>query len=243
MKLIEKKCPNCGAALEFNESDKSCKCEYCHRSFEIERDQSVDVSDIAEQFNLNELKTPMKIFASFMIGNYIISAIITIIAFVAIGFIAYSISKNFNGGNTYYNNVEQFSNEDYGNFDDKAFSTIHKNDDNLDDYSLEMNVKREKVYLLYNEKDKKNIIYTVYKASYSNFPDKNKVFVYVPIKYENLKNNNSFLIFQLDNGKVEAPEFYLNEEKTEFTYGYSDIESFEKDVINKIGSNYKVTKK
>ena len=40
MKIIEKKCPNCGAGLEFNENDKSCRCEYCKRSFEIERENS-----------------------------------------------------------------------------------------------------------------------------------------------------------------------------------------------------------
>ena len=47
MKLIEKKCPNCGGSLEFSETDKSCKCEYCHRAFEIERAEKLDVNDIA----------------------------------------------------------------------------------------------------------------------------------------------------------------------------------------------------
>ena len=34
MKLIEKKCPNCGANLEFKDTDKSCKCSHCGSSFE-----------------------------------------------------------------------------------------------------------------------------------------------------------------------------------------------------------------
>ena len=38
MRLVEKKCPNCGANLSFGENEKSCKCEYCKREFEIERD-------------------------------------------------------------------------------------------------------------------------------------------------------------------------------------------------------------
>ena len=29
MRLIEKKCPNCGADLEFKDNDKSCKCSHC----------------------------------------------------------------------------------------------------------------------------------------------------------------------------------------------------------------------
>lgn len=42
MKLIEKKCPNCGASLEFNDNDRSCKCVYCKRGFEIVRDSEND---------------------------------------------------------------------------------------------------------------------------------------------------------------------------------------------------------
>ena len=52
MRIIEKKCPNCGAALEFNETDKSCKCNYCKRSFEIERD-----SDAPMEFEIVDNKT------------------------------------------------------------------------------------------------------------------------------------------------------------------------------------------
>ena len=37
MRLIEKKCPNCGAELTFGFEDKETKCEYCGKSFEIER--------------------------------------------------------------------------------------------------------------------------------------------------------------------------------------------------------------
>lgn len=40
MKLIEKECPNCGASLSFTKEDTSCKCEYCKREFEIERDEN-----------------------------------------------------------------------------------------------------------------------------------------------------------------------------------------------------------
>ena len=56
MRLVEKKCPNCGADLEFDENAKSCKCNYCKRSFEIER----DLNDV-EKFNLiyDKIQQPM----------------------------------------------------------------------------------------------------------------------------------------------------------------------------------------
>ncbi|MBQ6497605.1 MAG: hypothetical protein IJI58_02690 [Bacilli bacterium] len=241
MKLIEKKCPNCGGSLEFSETAKSCKCEYCHRAFEIERDEKVDVSDLAEQFNLSELKAPLKAVSTMFIGSRIVFAIIFIFVIAMFIFIGSQIYTDVNGG-SYYSDVEQFDNDDYGDFDHKAYMTISENDDNLNDFSLELNVKRQKVYLIYDKKGKTNTIYVVYKAGYKKNFDKNRTFIYVPIKYEKLKRGTS-LVFQLDNGKVEAPEYYLTEDKSEFTYGYNDIETFENEVIKPLEKKYQVTKK
>lgn len=59
MKLIEKKCPNCGASLSFNDNDNSCICEYCKRIFEIERETNSKnnrgIDEMAE-YNLTELE-------------------------------------------------------------------------------------------------------------------------------------------------------------------------------------------
>ena len=33
MKLVEKKCPSCGAQLEFEPEDVKVKCEYCGHIF------------------------------------------------------------------------------------------------------------------------------------------------------------------------------------------------------------------
>ena len=85
MNLIEKKCPNCGANLEFNENDKSCKCQYCHREFEIKRD-----SNNYNEFSLittelaNEIQK--EVLNSFKINKYIQKIFFTIffIAFITI---------------------------------------------------------------------------------------------------------------------------------------------------------------
>ena len=60
MELIEKKCPNCGASLEFGDNDKSCTCNYCHRSFIIEKNTTLDVENLADQFDLKELEKNME---------------------------------------------------------------------------------------------------------------------------------------------------------------------------------------
>ena len=85
MRLIEKECPNCGASVKFNENDRSCKCEYCHREFEIERDKEDEKKHFdPRNYTLTELKTPMKaIFGSFAIAGITMS-LIGIIIFLAV---------------------------------------------------------------------------------------------------------------------------------------------------------------
>lgn len=84
MRLIEKECPNCGAGLKFNENDKSCKCEYCHREFEIERDKEDKKRFDPRNYKLTELNAPMKaIFGSFAI-TWVIMSIIGVITFLAV---------------------------------------------------------------------------------------------------------------------------------------------------------------
>ena len=80
MKLIEKKCPNCGAGLEFDDEAKTCKCQYCKRSFAIERDvDDVDKINLIYDKMHEPFKTMMMIpiIAAFVI----ISIIILIITF------------------------------------------------------------------------------------------------------------------------------------------------------------------
>lgn len=240
MELIEKKCPNCGGSLEFSETAKSCKCEYCHRAFEIERDEKLDINNIAEQFNLSELQAPLKVAKKAFIGSYIVAGIIGIMGIVMFIIIGSQILGAFTGGSL-YTDVTQFNNEDYGDFDNKAPFVIRENDDNLNDFNLDSQ-KRQKTYLIYDKKGKTNTIYVVYKVGYKKTFEKNRVFIYVPIKYEDLRKGSS-IVFQLDNGKIEAPEYYLTEDKSEFTYGYEDIETFENEVIKPLESKYQVSQK
>ena len=52
MKLVEKKCPNCGGDLKFGIDDKETKCEYCNKAYEIEREND----DEEEMFNADNYK-------------------------------------------------------------------------------------------------------------------------------------------------------------------------------------------
>ena len=48
MKIVEKKCPNCGGNLDFKVGERDVKCESCRRKFAIEYD-GVDFSQLTEQ--------------------------------------------------------------------------------------------------------------------------------------------------------------------------------------------------
>ena len=54
MKIIEKKCPNCGANLDFKVGERDITCKSCRRKFAVQYD-GVDFSQLSEQA-LNALK-------------------------------------------------------------------------------------------------------------------------------------------------------------------------------------------
>ena len=47
MKIIEKKCPNCGGNLDFKVGERDVRCESCRRKFAVEYD--ADTSDLSEK--------------------------------------------------------------------------------------------------------------------------------------------------------------------------------------------------
>lgn len=72
MKLVEKKCPNCGANLSFEKTDKEVTCKYCETSFEIERE--FDLNDfIEDNLNSNDFILHRKMIRTFSKGIIIFS--------------------------------------------------------------------------------------------------------------------------------------------------------------------------
>ena len=241
MKLIEKKCPNCGASLEFSDTDKSCKCTYCHRAFEIERDQDVsDQKDLEQQFTLNEISNGFT-FVPIMFG------FVFVIATAIIGMAIYGAVQGQNStldetsqGDGLFSDISELSNRDYEDIDFDAGMTI-KNGEGPDYYTIDGSKLREKVYVAY--KTNSNYIVSVYKVNYYKFPYKDQHYtVYVPIVYENI-NKNQF-VDKFANPQIKATEFYFNDEKTSYTYGYGSIDDIYSNVIKPLEEQgYKITEK
>lgn len=249
MNLIEKKCPNCGAGLEFSDSDKSTKCAYCKRSFEIERDTSK--SDLIDQFDLKPIKA-VSIFSSIMFFIMFI--------FVA-GFIATVAYQVFNSSHNSNSSSEKKTTDSF--FDDEKLITDVKDLSNSQISSIEHSSKmkisysgegvndvnhsyersgeprREKMYVAY--KKDSNFIIIIYRAIYHDFfHQENSYTVYVPVVFENV---NSDVIFSMGSGEVKAPEYYFNSEKTSYTYGYGSFDEAYNGVVKPLENEYKITEK
>ena len=103
-------------------------------------------------------------------------------------------------------------------------------------------LKREKVYIV--SKEKKNYLISIYKAVYEKFMNNDeKYIVYIPVKYRNVKNKNNSIAFSLDNGEIVGDKYFFDEEQTEYTYGYSNLDDLYNKIIKQYESNYKITEK
>lgn len=261
MKLIEKKCPNCGANLEFSENDKNCTCSYCHRSFEIERDQN-DLNEyilniISSEDAKKIAKTGLNIFATTSIMSIIVSIFIFIIAIGLFGFIFFSAFKEMNKKEEKekvevknpVTDISQLNNTDLKLFSDSSYSFMSVKGENSNKYSYHDEDHEVYKYVLAS-KDKKNYLYVVSEVLYINFFNtKDKMTVYIPVRYENVVNNMDYFddsYKEIINSKmVDAPKYYLNKEKSSYiSGGYSKYDSFVKDKIEPLKNDgYKITEK
>jgi len=105
MRLVEKKCPNCGGELKFSFEDKETTCEFCGRSFEIERDEKI-ADDKEEMFNADNyaLTEEAKKVAGVVLGSFAAMQVIPIIviAIFIIGIVTFGIfsAKSHNSSST-----------------------------------------------------------------------------------------------------------------------------------------------
>ena len=245
MKLIEKKCPNCGAGLEFNENDKSCKCSHCGSSYEIEREKNDDY--LFDQYNLK----PVAIASAFSVVSFI-PIFLIVVAFI--GIVGWHVIFGTNDRKTeptniekeetektkYISNISELSNMELQSLNQQATSLITSSvggESNTNhSYKAAENPTKEKMFLA--TKKSGNKIIAIYKTLFHDlFHQENVYTVYTPVVFNNIKNN----IISISNGKIEAPEFYFNAEKTSYTYGYASIEETITNVVEPLKGEYKIT--
>ena len=247
MRLIEKACPNCGAPVSFTKEDTTCKCEYCKREFEIERD--TEKKKLDDQFILNELKTPFKIFSYITFGSFISHAVVVFVTFIIIIIVAFNLIKGLSDSNSMFNrnayyveNVNDLSSSDYSTLDINSSIAINKATmGNTNGFVNKGSFKREKLYII--SKKKRNYIIPVYKATYSYYSNSDiKYDVYMAVIYKNVRSKNNSIAYTLDDPEVVDTIYNFNEGG--YTYGYDSIESLYNDIIKYYEEkNFKIVEK
>lgn len=100
MKFVEKKCPNCGAGLKFDDNATSVVCEYCSKTYYIQRDEKkyarLDASHKANAYKfVDEVGKPIvKAFATAHIVMSIVPIIIFVVAATGIGITIFSLARS-----------------------------------------------------------------------------------------------------------------------------------------------------
>ncbi len=282
MKLIEKKCPNCGASLEFGDNDKSCKCTYCHRAFEIERDKSIESDDISEQFNLtaykekikkakeifesdeyketlkeaqklsNEMLSDMEPFGFKIIKWFLITIFFVgfISFFVLTGSRVYKSTKenyikkysevNKSNDNTdLIENTDELTNRQIEKINDEArgeIPTHGKGENSIKHSYLRETPEREKLYVAYKENN--NVLVVVFKTVFYDFYHKeDRHTIYIPVVYNNVDKE----LKELVNAKIDASEYFFNDDNSCYYYGYSTFEEVYTYVIEPLKKEYKIS--
>ena len=225
MRLVEKKCPNCGGELKFNINDKDTTCEYCNKSYEIEREND----DKEELFNADNYRVTLsaeqkKKAQAVLFGFAAVQIVpVMIFAFFIILIIGGSMIFGFTHDNNRIDNVDKIEKKlgekDSGfilNFSDlteKDLSEIHTstlstlNDAlNLHATFLYSHSDYEYVgmYLLLNNTG--NTLYDVYKIAFK--VDGEDKYYFSAIRYNNVKKVDDKLVVNLDGTEISPFSTY-----------------------------------
>ena len=254
MRLVEKKCPNCKAALKFNDGDTVVKCEYCGSTYHIEKDEkkalnvNVDSAQFDRAFKLvGDVAKPM-------IGAFAVSQIIGVVVFVIIFAFAIFIGSNA---------IKQMNSND-GVFSSNTNTTTEVNEltkiSQIDEDSLNIyydesikklnSIKtssscerqgdwtRVGLYLLSPKKVGFVDLYDVYKATYKY--EGTTVVLYAAVEYSDLELSDEGVVVDNFSGYLRAPMYSFNSAYT-YAYGYDSLEQLYNKLIRSEINNYNVS--
>lgn len=255
MKLVQKKCPNCGAPLSFNEKDKEVTCEYCKQKFIIEKDETSTFDTVDFRFRVakyyeDKAKNNNKRFSRIWTGFLIVGVII--LFFVCN---CEQITKNFKrelGLNSSSNSTVKKVNSvaNISQIDQKSLELFHK--------ETVKKLERENVYVpsstkegnweyvgmyLLNSKEEKvldyNILYDIYKKKY--IVDGTTIVTYAGVRYKDLELSDDGIVLTTFNGYSVNPIRYLPNRRSYFIQGYESVEEFYNKVLREKTGEYTIT--
>lgn len=248
MKFVEKKCPNCGAGLKFDDGATSVVCEYCNQTFYIQRDEKkyarVDSAHISDAYRfVDEVGKPI---AEAIFRTHKVMAIVPIIIFLiaafGIGISIFSFSKEMEKPSIieqHENNWEEKIEQQYqearkkmvtklSQIDQTSLETFYDNavleldnyDGNNSKYKISSDWKAYGAYLLVGKESNSNYLYVVCKHTYKHRKNGKEITLYGAVKFDSLKLTDAGIVNNDFDGWTEAPSVDLDGDKFEWAYGY-----------------------
>ncbi len=227
MKIIEKKCPNCGAQLSFDGEDTEAKCNYCGQEFIIEKDIKDTTKKMSEELLASHIKLQKKmtkgVFAAqkvFFIFFFIIFVSIFVITF-----------KNV------YSQISGSPSVKIEQIDEDTLNMIHSSTlDELKQWSgLPSSYTKSDFesigFYLY-----KDTFYTkisdVYKITYTNKKTNKTTDVYTCVTYRDVKNKDGKVTMNYD-GSVTSNTMTLDDSMFDIVHGYRSVEElYTKEILS-----------
>ncbi len=220
MKIIEKKCPNCGAKLNFDSEDTETKCNYCGQEFIIENDHKEKENPIAGDFTLQK-----KLLKTFGVTHLFVSGFIILVAVIIFAFVFFSIFKQISGNKIDISLVE---NDTLEMINSSSIDFLTKM--NSFNTFQNINVKYEPVGIYLYEDSFGNNIVDVIKCTYNVSGEEN--IVYGVVKYRNVKIKDDTVTLNY-NGTVDNNTILLNDNIMTTAFGYRTLEEvYNKAVLN-----------
>lgn len=264
MKLVEKKCPGCGAGLKFNENDTSVTCEYCNKTLHIQRDEkkmsTLDEAHIDEAFKfVNEVGIPLfKSVAKINMVVFIVPIIFFVIIAIAIfsTFSSFEKDNSFSGSSSifegfdkdedkddtkYLSKISEIDGVSMSTFHDNSISVLNRGIEHLKTYEKVTDWESCGVYLLISKEDKsENLLYDIFKKSYKNSKTGETLEMYAAVKYDGLELTEENIIATDYYGVAADPMYYIDKDNNEFVRGYVGNDKIYNQLIRSQSSKYTI---
>ena len=266
MKLVEKKCPSCGAGLKFDDNATNVVCEYCNQTFYIQKDErkyaKLDSAHLGDAYKfVDEVGKPIvKGLAVAHIAVMIVPFIFFLLVFIGIFTI---VHKSFNQNDESLQNVHERLDEGFNVPDEiikeNNIKYVTKLSD-IDSVSLETFYDKSKSklnhmnnmdynvgewspvgsYLLVSKDEKNNKFYNVMKHTYTHKKNGKKVTLYAAVLYTKLTLNEKNIVNHSFVGKTISQDIDLDGETLNFADGYESVEKLYNAEIRSQVGDYKI---
>lgn len=260
MKLVQRKCPNCGASLSFDEEAKKVTCEYCKQTLTIEREENHNNFDTTD-FSLHVAKYYEK-----KNNNFGKKVAITIVIVLVLVFVVSCISilnrelnrelEEMDRKSTENSNRQEELKKQYtlsiADIDEKSLELFHKETKRqLDEDStfLPRDSKETEwepigIYLLVSKKmdnyhERMNMLFDVYKKTYT--VNNQQINSYSARRYDDLKLSSDKIVIHSFSGRSLYIMNFINGGMSYFTSGYETMEELYTKEIRQYIGDYTIT--